>query len=176
MNDEAAVCATAFFRTIGRDVTTPDDFVMRTSLEMKWLPPSDAKVLLAYLMDEGAVIRKDSYIRPSPDLEDVEVPLAYKPSKSLMDAMRAPRPAVMETPVAKGVEPAQCEKDVFHVLMDAAVENGLARRDFIQNCNRIQKRLGIDIGAAALIVLRDGGVDITPYVEMVYREASVTPS
>ena len=105
MNDEAAVCATAFFRTIGRDVTTPDDFVMRTSLEMKWLPPSDAKVLLAYLMDEGAVIRKDSYIRPSPDLEDVEVPLAYKPSKSLMDAMRAPRPAVVETPVAKGVEP-----------------------------------------------------------------------
>ena len=81
MNDEAAVCATAFFRTIGRDVTTPDDFVMRTSLEMKWLPPSDAKVLLAYLVDEGAVIRKDAYIRPSPELGDVDVPLAYRPSK-----------------------------------------------------------------------------------------------
>lgn len=176
MNDEAAVCATAFFRTIGRDVTTPDDFVMRTSLEMKWLPPSDAKVLLAYLVDEGAVIRKDAYIKPSPELGDVDVPLAYRPSKGLLEAMKAPRAPKATPAPAKPAETPVCEKDVFHVLMDAAVENGLARRDFIQNCNRIQKRLGIDIGAAALIVLRDGGVDITPYAEMVYREASVTPS
>ena len=44
----------------------------------------------------------------------------------------------------------------------------MERRDFIQNCNKIQKRLNIDIGAAALIVLRDNGTDIAPYVDMVY--------
>lgn len=176
MNDEATVCTTAFFRTIGRDVTTPDDFVMRTSLEMKWLPPSDAKILLAYLIDEGAIVRKDSYIRPSPDIGEVDVPLAYKPSKTLLEAMRIPRTPHITEKKEEPSEPATRDKDVFHVLMDVAVVNGLARRDFIQNCNRIQKRLGIDIGAAALIVLRDGGVDITPYVEMVYKGTSVTPS
>ena len=58
--------------------------------------------------------------------------------------------------------------DPFHVLMDKAVGSGMERRDFIQSCNKIQKRLNIDIGAAALIVLRDNGTDIAPYVDMVY--------
>ena len=54
------------------------------------------------------------------------------------------------------------------MLMDKAVEAGMQRRDFIQSCNRIQKRLDIEIGVAALIVLRDAGTDVTPYLDAVY--------
>lgn len=52
--------------------------------------------------------------------------------------------------------------------MDVAASAGIQRREFIQECNRIQKRLDIDIAVAALIVLRDGGVPIDPYVDEVY--------
>ena len=68
---------------------------------------------------------------------------------------------------SEGLNP-EWPADPFHVLMDKAVESGMERRDFVQNCNKIQKRLNIDIGAAALIVLRDNGTDIAPYVDMVY--------
>ena len=78
-----------------------------------------------------------------------------------MEAIR--RKPAQSAPTAKKVE-----QDPFHILMDKAVESGMERRDFIQNCNKIQKRLNIDIGAAALIVLRDNGADIAPYVDMVY--------
>lgn len=160
MTDEATICAAAYFRTMGKDVTTAEEFVMSTSLEMKWMSPSDSKLLLSMLISRGILIRKGDYIRPSSDLDGIDVPLAYKPSPELMESIRSkPKPVKEEAPA----------KDMFHVLMECAVKNGMAGRDFVQSCNKTSKRLGIDIGAAALIVMRDNGIDIAPYVEDVYN-------
>ena len=162
MTDELTTCAAAFFRSIGKDVTTAEEFVMTASLEMKWMSASDSKLLLSTLISEGILVRKGDFVRPAGDLGAVDVPLAYRPSQEVMDAIH-------RKPEQKAVEKkADAQPDPFHVLMDKAVESGMERRDFIQNCNKIQKRLNIDIGAAALIVLRDNGTDIAPYVDMVY--------
>ncbi len=161
MSDELTVCAAAFFRSIGKDVTTSEEFVMGTSLEMKWMSPSDSKLLLKRLVETGVLVLKGDFVRPATDVGAIDVPLAYRPSAELLESIRS-------KPVKKAIE-----QDMFHTLMDVAVGTGMERRDFIQNCNKVQKGLGIDIGAAALIVLRDNGVDITPYVEGVYSEISV---
>ena len=65
MTDEMTVCAAAFFRTIGKDVTTPDEFVMVTSLELKWMSPTDSKLLLKTLLSKGVLARKGDFVRPS---------------------------------------------------------------------------------------------------------------
>ena len=44
----------------------------------------------------------------------------------------------------------------------------IQKEDMVLELQKLQKRLNIDIGAAALIVLRDNGTDIAPYVDMVY--------
>jgi hypothetical protein len=61
---------------------------------------------------------------------------------------------------------------MFHILMDIALKNGMQTKDFVPACSKIQKRLGIDIAAAALIVLRDNGIDISPYAADVYSNVS----
>lgn len=160
MSDERTVCAAAFFRSMGKDVTTPEEFVMGTSLDMKWMSPSDSKLLLAYLVSGGILRRENGLVKPSSDMSAIDVPLAYRPSEELLAAARG-----KDLPSTKNPEPAT---DLFPRLMDVAVSNGMERRDFIQNCNKIQKRLDVDIGVAALIVLRDNGTDITPYVEDAY--------
>ncbi len=176
MENEIQTCAAAFFRTSGKDVTTADEFVMSASLELKWMAPSKAKKLLALLENEGAVQCKNGYVRLSPELQGMDLPMAYKPSPALvamLDKPIEPKPAskpVEQKPVEpKPVEKAPEVKDMFHVLMDVAVNAGIPRKDFIQNSNKIQRSLGIDIGVASLIVLRDGGVDIEPYVDAVYK-------
>ncbi len=151
MTDELVVCAAAFFRSIGKDVTTVEEFVMSTSLDMKWMSRSDSESLLALMVKKGVLTKKGEYVRPSGDISGVDVPLAYRPSKDIIDALH---------PQKKDPAP-----DMFHILMDTAVKSGMERRDFIQNCNKIQKRLDVDIGVAALIVLRDNGQDISPYVD-----------
>lgn len=170
MTDELTVCAAAYFRSIGKDVTTPDEFVMGTSLELKWMSPSDSKLLLAALVKAGVVVQKDGYVRPASDLGAVDLPLAYRPPKELVESLHAKsQTSEKKAPAKNNADPA----DVFPTLMSKAVEAGIERRDFIQNCNRIQKRLDIEIGVAGLIVLRDAGVDVSPYLDAVYDSVRV---
>lgn len=165
MAEELEVCAAAYFRSIGKDVTTTEEFVMGASLELKWMSPSDAKLLLALLVRKGIVSQRDGYVRPATDLSEVDVPLAYRPPKELTESLHAK--SQTDAPAKKAERPA-APADVFPALMERAVESGMERRDFIQNCNRIQKRLDIEIGVAALIVLRDAGADVSPYLDAVY--------
>lgn len=177
MAGDLEMCAAAFFRTVGKDVATPDEFVMGVSLSQKWMAPSEAKAVLKAMINSGVLEYSGGYIRPGKGVEGIDVPLAYRPPKDLLAAVR---PA--EEPKASGKEPADGgparaePEDMFHVLMDSAVAAGIQRREFIQECNRIQKSLDIDIAVAALIVLRDKGVPIDPYVNRVYRLVSVAPS
>ena len=163
MTDGLTVCAAAFFRSIGKDVTTPEEFVMIASLELKWMSPSDAKILLAALLSEGILEKRGEYIRAAGDLSGIDLPLAYRPPKDiLVTARSAPAPAPKE----------EAAPDLFHILIGTAAENGIQTKDFVPACTRIQKRLGIDVSAAALLVLRDCGADISPLVETVYSGIS----
>ena len=166
MADELTVCAAAYFRSIGKDVTTPEEFVMGTSLELKWMSPSDSKLLLSAMVRAGVVTQKDGYVRPASDLGAIDLPLAYRPPKELVESLHGSKSQTTEKAPAQKKQADTA--DVFPMLMERAVEAGMQRRDFIQSCNRIQKRLDIEIGVAALIVLRDAGADVSPYLDTVY--------
>ncbi|TQS78698.1 MAG: hypothetical protein A3205_09225 [Methanomassiliicoccales archaeon Mx-03] len=166
MADELTVCAAAYFRSIGKDVTTPEEFVMGTSLELKWMSPSDSKLLLSAMIRAGVVTQKDGYVRPASDLGAIDLPLAYRPPKELVESLHGSKSQTTEKAPAQKKQADTA--DVFPMLMERAVEEGMQRRDFIQSCNRIQKRLDIEIGVAALIVLRDAGADVSPYLDAVY--------
>ena len=170
MADELATCVAAFFRSIGKEVTTTEEFVMVASLELKWMSPSDAKVLLSMLTSSGIVTVKDGYVRPNGDVSAIDVPLAYRPSADVLARVKAGKGQSGQIPVQKPVRQKPAEKDMFHVLRDAAVANGIGGGDFVKRSNAIQKRLNIDIRVAALIVLRDDGIDIKGFTEGV-REA-----
>ncbi len=172
MNGDLELCAAAFFRGIGKDVATTDEFVNGVSLVQKWMPPSSAKKLLSLMASAGVVTVRDGYVRPRADLPGMDVPLAYRPPKDILTAQ-----ADVPAPEKKDVE--KKSEDVFPQLMSAAVEAGMQRRTFIQECNRIQQRLDIDVCAAALFVMRDAGIDIGPLVEKVYSriaESRFTPA
>ena len=164
MSDKLRECAAAFFRATGKDVTTADGFVMGISLELKWMPPSEAKRLLALMVKAGVLEQRDGYVRPASDLSAIDVPMAYRPDPKILEAL-VPAPAKKKAPA-----------DMFHVLMDAAVSAGMERKDFVQGSNRISRDLNIDIAAAALIVLRDNGIDMSPYVGDVYNSILIAPS
>lgn len=166
MADELTVCAAAYFRSIGKDVTTPEEFVMGTSLELKWMSPSDSKLLLSAMVRAGVVTQKDGYVRPASDLGAIDLPLAYRPPKELVESLHESKSQTSENKASSKIQ--ADATDVFPMLMERAVEAGMQRRDFIQSCNRIQKRLDIEIGVAALIVLRDAGADVSPYLDAVY--------
>ena len=162
MSGDLELCAAAFFRGIGKDVATTDEFVNGVSLVQKWMPPSAAKRLLSAVATAGVVTVRDGYVRPGADLSAVDVPLAYRPPKDILNAPTdVPAPESRDAGERKG-------ESVLEQLMNDAAAAGMQRRAFVQECNRIQKRLDIDVCVAALLVMRDAGIDIGARAEQVY--------
>jgi hypothetical protein len=154
MTDELVICAAAFFRSKGKDVVTPKEFVMGVSLDLRWMPVADAERLADILSEKKILVRNGEYLKPSMDLSGTEVPVAYRPSDTLLAFLNS--------------APARAKpKDVLSDMVSAAVGSGMDRGKFISECNKVKKRLSIDMEAAALIILRDAGADISGYAESI---------
>ncbi len=167
MTNELTVCAAAFLRNKGKTVVTENEFLMGMSMDYHWMPYGDAKKLLNALIGAGIVKKNGEYIKATFEPSDVDVPVAYRPSESLISSIRSPRPAtVPKKDVEKGSE------NLLPVLISEAIDANMDKRDFMSSANALQKGLNIDILAAGLIVLRDAGVDITHLTDRVYDAVS----
>ena len=164
MTDEYTVCAAAFFRNKGKNVITKKEFTMVVSMDFHWMPYVKAKQLLAVLISKGILVRNGEFVKPSFEISDVDVPVAYRPSEELINSLVETK---TETPAPR---PAPAGGDLLPSLIEEAVKKGVQKREFVAESNAVSKRLDIDMLAAALIVLRDKGVDISPYIDRVYGE------
>ena len=164
MTDEYTVCAAAFFRNKGKNVITEKEFTMVVSMDLHWMPYVKAKQLLAALISKGILIRNGEFVKPSFEISDVDVPVAYRPSAELIDSLVE----IKTEPAAS--RPAPAGGDLLPSMIEEAVKKGIQKREFVAESNAVSKKLDIDMLAAALVVLRDKGVDISPYIDRVYGE------
>ena len=87
MTDELTVCAAAFFRNKGKNVITEPEFLMVTSMDLHWMPYGKAKQLLAAMLSEKVLVKSGEYLKPSFEISDIDVPVAYRPSDSLIGSL-----------------------------------------------------------------------------------------
>ncbi|MDR0523816.1 MAG: DUF2240 family protein [Candidatus Methanoplasma sp.] len=144
MADDLDVCAAAFFRCKGKDSVTEKEFVMGVSLDLRWMPVRDAEALLSALIETGSVARSGQHIRAPPALMGMDVPAAYRPPEGLLAARRPAKAAP-----AGG--------DLLSEMIGAAVAGGADKSEFVAECNRIRRRLGVSMAAAAYVALRESG-------------------
>ena len=161
MADEYVVCTAAFFRNKGKNVITENEFLMVISMDLHWMPYGKAKVLLGELLSRKVLIKNGEFLKPSFEISDIDVPVAYRPSDDLVSSLVQKKE---ERPAPKAVQ----SDDLLPSMISAAVQNGVEKRDFISESNAVSKKLDIDMLAAALIILRDKGVDISPFTDRVY--------
>jgi hypothetical protein len=161
MADEFIICAAAFFRNKGKNVITENEFLMVISMDLHWMPYGKARLLLNELLSRKILIRNGEFLKPSFEISDIDVPVAYRPSDDLVSSLEQKK---AERPAAGPVQ----GSDLLPSMIEAAAAKGVEKRDFISESNAVSKRLDIDMLAAALIILRDKGVDIGPFVDRVY--------
>ena len=171
MYNELKTCAAAFFCNKGKEVFTEKEFTMYISLDLRWMPVKEANTLLLLLLNEGIFEKIDNYLKAKIDFSDIDVPVAYKPSKELLDyvrySMKSAPEQKNETKSVKKKIPVDSD-DPLPKLMEFAVSSGIKKGAFIAECNQIMKKMNIDIEVAALIVLRDHGADVSPYYDDIY--------
>ena len=164
MSDELTVCAAAFLRNKGKGSVTENEFLMGISMDLHWMPYKDAKKLLTALIDNRILIKSGEFLKPDFEISGIDVPVAYRPSDALIRSL--------DDVKTKQAKKDDVGNDMMPLLMSEAVESGMEKRDFISECNVLQKRLNIDVLAAGLIVLRDRGVDVSDYSDRVYDAVS----
>ena len=163
--DELKTCVAAFFQNRGKEVITVKEFTMIISLDLRWLPVKEADRLVTILLNEGLLEKtSDGLLRIDNDLKDLDVPMAYKPSRELLEYIRN---AKISSTKADKVEKEHAQANIG-MLMEVAESKGMQKGKFIAECNKIVKKMNIDIEVAALMVLRDHGVDVSPYYDDVY--------
>jgi len=152
--DELGLAAAAFFRNRGKNVVTEREFIMVISFDLKWMAPTDTEILLSALLDRGHLKREGEYLRPAFDVHAADVPLGFKPSSDIVKNLKKKRTA---------------DGDLLSELMSKAESSGIRKKDLIVSSNAVQKRLNVDIEVAALLVLREKGIDVSCYSETVYE-------
>ncbi|MCL2143417.1 MAG: DUF2240 family protein [Methanomassiliicoccaceae archaeon] len=151
--DGLRMTAAAFFRHKGKNVVTETEFIMGVSMDLRWVPPTGADGLLAALIDGGHVKKDGEYLRPAFDVSGTDVPLGFRPSADILKSSIPKRPA----------------DDIFGKLVGIAGSSGISKKNFIVSVNSLQKRINTDIEVAALMVLRDAGIDISEHIAAVYE-------
>ena len=164
MNAELEVCAAAFFRIKGKNVVTEQEFTMSVAFDNKWMSVKEANQLMKVLVSEDILTRSNGYLKPAKDLSAAHVPIAYRPSEELRKSLAGT--SEEKAPAATPEPPA----DIFVELIDVAVANGLPKGKFVAESNIVKKRLGVETCVAALLLLRDNGIDIERYKDRVYAQ------
>ena len=162
MTDGLTLCAAAFLRNKGKSVITEKEFLMGISMDLHWMPYRDAQRLLSALLSNGTFERNGEYIKANFETSEIDIPVAYRPPTDLLSGLLS----------EKAITPPAKEKDLLPELMSEAERSGMQKKEFIAASNMIQKKLNIDIAAAGLIVLRDRNIDVTPFIDRVYRAAA----
>jgi hypothetical protein len=157
--NELKFTTAAFFRNKGKNVVTESEFVNGVSLDQRWVTPSEAVRLASLLISRGYLKKDGEYLRPAFDVHTVDVPLNFRPSAG-----------VLNVPAPKA--PAPKADDLISELMEKASSAGIAKKDLIASVNALQKRLNVDFEVAALVILREKGVDITEYIDATYERTA----
>ncbi|MCL2786235.1 MAG: DUF2240 family protein [Methanomassiliicoccaceae archaeon] len=147
--DPLELTAAAFFRTKGKNVVTENEFFMGVSMDLRWMGPGDTKELISRLVSGGILEKDGEYLRPTFDVRTADVPIGFKPTADMLGIKQ------------KSAPPAPPADGLLSELMAEAESIGIKRKDFIVSVNAIQKRMNVDIEIAALLLLRDNGVDVT---------------
>lgn len=135
------------FRQQGTQSLGEGEFVVALSLDREWFSPDQAKRLVDVAVGRGLLSNADGDLTPTFDVDAVEVPEGFTPSTDILR-----------------------EQSTFEQLLDLMVAGGLTKQEAVANTNETQRRLGVTLESAAVVVARRNDVDCADVADKVRTE------
>ena len=125
------------FRQQGTDRLGEGAFVVALSLDREWFSPDQAKRLVDVAVGRGLLEKADGDLVATFDLDAVEIPSNYTPDTDILR-----------------------EQSTFEQLLDRMTDAGMEKQEAVAAANETQRRLGITLEAAAVLVATREGVAV----------------
>ena len=135
------------FRKQGTDRLGEGAFVVALSLDREWFSPDQAKRLVDVAIGRGLLKKVDSDLVATFDLDAVDVPSNYTPDTDILR-----------------------EQSTFEQLLDRMTDAGMEKQEAVAAANETQRRLGITLEAAAVLVATREGIDVDAAARAVRAE------
>ena len=121
----------------GTDRLGEGAFVVALSLDREWFSPDQAKRLVDVAVGRGLLEKADGDLVATFDLDAVDVPSNYTPDTDILR-----------------------EQSTFEQLLDRMTDAGMAKQEAVAAANETQRRLGITLEAAAVLVATREGIAV----------------
>jgi len=125
------------FRQEGTDRLGEGAFVVALSLDREWFSPDQAKRLVDVAVGRGLLEKVDGDLVATFDLDAVDIPADYTPDTDILR-----------------------EQSTFEQLLDRMTDAGMAKQEAVAAANETQRRLGITLEAAAVLVATREGIAV----------------
>ena len=125
------------FRQEGTDRLGEGAFVVALSLDREWFSPDQAKRLVDVAVGRGLLEKVNGDLVATFDLDAVDIPTDYTPDTDILR-----------------------EQSTFEQLLDRMTDAGMAKQEAVAAANETQRRLGITLEAAAVLVATREGIAV----------------
>ena len=135
------------FRQQGTDRLGEGAFVVALSLDREWFSPDQAKRLVDVAVGRGLLEKADGDLVATFDLDAVDIPSNYTPDTDILR-----------------------EQSTFEQLLDRMTDAGMEKQEAVAAANETQRRLGITLEAAAVLVATREGIAVDTAADAVRAE------
>ena len=135
------------FRQQGTDRLGEGAFVVALSLDRDWFSPDQAKRLVDVAVGRGLLEKADGDLVATFDLDAVDIPSDYTPDTDILR-----------------------EQSTFEQLLDRMTDAGMEKQEAVAAANETQRRLGITLEAAAVLVATREGIAVDTAADAVRAE------
>jgi len=135
------------FRQQGTDRLGEGAFVVALSLDREWFSPDQAKRLVDVAVGRGLLEKADGDLVATFDLDAVDIPSNYTPDTDILR-----------------------EQSTFEQLLDRMTDAGMEKQAAVAAANETQRRLGITLEAAAVLVATREGIAVDTAADAVRAE------
>ena len=135
------------FRQQGTDRLGEGAFVVALSLDREWFSPDQAKRLVDVAVGRGLLEKADGDLVATFDLDAVDIPSNYTPDTDILR-----------------------EQPTFEQLLDRMTDGGMEKQAAVAAANETQRRLGITLEAAAVLVATREGIAVDTAADAVRGE------
>lgn len=135
------------FRQAGTDRLGEGAFVVALSLDREWFSPDQAKRLVDVAVGRGLLETVDGDLVATFDLDAVDIPADYTPDTDILRA-----------------------QSTFEQLLDRLTDAGMAKQEAVAAANETQRRLGITLEAAAVLVATREGIAVDAAADAVQTD------
>ena len=140
--DDVKKVIVSVFKRVGKPTISMNDFVFCLSFDLRWCPPDEAREFVKRALVEGMLEADDNTFKPTFDLDEVEVPVAYHPPRDVFS-----------------------KPDLFERILSRLCKK-MDKKEAIARINSLQERLKIlDAEVVALIIAKNIGIDVEDLID-----------